>query len=463
MSRRSLQRCLAGLFFLLPALLHAAAPEASIERGRRIYQEGTSPSGGEIVAVMSDAGVEVPASAVPCAGCHGRDGKGKPEGGVIPSDLTWTALTRPYGITHSSGRKHPPYDARLLKRAISMGVDPAGNALHVAMPRYRMSLQDMEDLVAYLRELGTGSDPGVSGTAVRVGVVLPPSEGPLRGMGQTVRAALTARFEAANREGGIYGRRIEPRFFAAPEPADQRRGWTADFLQRDEVFAAVAPFFAGADAEMASLFAEKQVPAVGPFSLHPREEVPLNRYVFYLLPGIETQEKALAAFAARQGWPKPMTAHAGGRPAELKRQGADPILFSGSGPEALDWLREADRLGWHPRFLATGSAADGSLLAAPAAFDGKLFLALPSEPEHASAQGAALAAAEVLIEALKRAGRDLSREGLVDQLESLNGFATGSAPPLTFGPARRLGARGAYVMRIEGRELKGEGGWVAVE
>ena len=51
----------------------------------------------------------------------------------------------------------------------------------------------------------------------------------------------------------------------------------------------------------------------------------------------------------------------------------------------------------------------------------------------------------------------------MDQLESLNAFSTGSAPPLTFGPARRLGARVAYVVRIEGKELKGEGGWVGVE
>src|SRR3954453_21342240 len=107
---RVISRCLA-VFSLLPALLHAAAPDgASIERGRRIYQEGTSPSGGAIVAGMGDGGVEraapggeVPASAVPCAGCHGRDGKGKPEGGVIPSDLTWTALPRPYGVTHPGG------------------------------------------------------------------------------------------------------------------------------------------------------------------------------------------------------------------------------------------------------------------------------------------------------------------------------------------------------------------------
>ena len=135
-----------------------------------------------------------------------------------------------------------------------------------------------------------------------MGVVLPPS-GPLSGMGDAVRAALTARFEAVNRDGGIYGRRIEPRFFEAPGPADQRRGWTADFLQREEVFAGVAAFFAGADAEMAALFQEQQTPMVGPFTLQAREEFPLNRYVFYLLPGIETQRRPWPVSPPRRGGP----------------------------------------------------------------------------------------------------------------------------------------------------------------
>jgi ABC-type branched-subunit amino acid transport system substrate-binding protein len=480
------------LLLLLPALPRAAASsdagkdtEKQLERGRQIYLLGTSPSGGEVVAVMSDAGVEVPASAVPCAGCHGRDGKGKPEGGVAPSDLTWAALTKPYGVTHPSGRKHPPYDVHLLKRAIAMGVDPAGQALNVTMPRFRMSLRDMQDLAAYLQRLGTGTDPGIGDTAVRVGVVLPPA-GPLSGMSTAVRAALRARFEAVNRDGGIYGRRIEPRFLEAPEPADQRRGWTADFLQREEVFAGVASFFAGADAGMASLFQEQQIPMVGPFTLHPREDVPLNRYVFYLLPGIETQEKALAGFAAKSGWPRPVNLGAGNASQELKRLAAaraDPVLFLGSGPEALSLLQAADRIGWHPRFLATGAAADGSLFAAPAAFDGRLFLALPTSPEGpspaaasswralgklpadaVSAQWSALAAADVLIEAMKRAGRDLSREKLVDQLESLRTFATGYVPPVTFGAARRLGARGAWIARLDlGRKRSVPAGWVEVE
>jgi len=469
----------AALLLLLPVLTAAAAPSPSpppdrqrLERGRRIYQEGVSPAGSPIVAVMSEGGVEVPASAVPCAGCHGRDGKGRPEGGVAPSDLTWTALTRPYGVTHPGGRKHPPYDVKLLKRAISLGVDPAGHPLHVAMPRFRMSLQDMEDLVAYLQQLGTGNDPGVSDTAVRVGVVLPPA-GRLSGMGEAVRAAVTARFEAVNRDGGIYGRRLEARFFAAPQPADQRRSWTADFLDREEIFAGLAGFFAGADAELAALFAEKRVPMVGPFTVHPREELPLNRYVFYLLPGVETQGKALVRFAAASGWPAPQTVRTGpgAGPFDLKSLAAtraDPVLFLGSGSEALAFLQDADRLGWHPRFLATGAAADESLFAAPAAFAGRIFLALPTPPagpEAGSAQGSARAAADVLIEGLRRAGRDLSREKLVDELESLRGFATGSIPPLTYGAARRLGARGAYIVRLDPREKRfiPEGKWIEVE
>ncbi len=523
-------RVRASLLFLIllaPALLLAGAspsPEEQkkqLERGRRIYLEGVSPAGGEITAVMSDAAVEVPATAVPCGSCHGRDGKGRPEGGVVPTDLTWASLTKPYGITHPSGRKHPPYDVRLLKRAISLGIDPAGNKLNGVMPQFRMSLKDMEDLVAYIQQLGTRSDPGVTDTALRVGVVLPPA-GPLSGMGQAVRSVLTARFEALNKEGGIYGRRVEPRFFEAPQPADQRRAWTADFLEREEVFASLAAFFAGADAEMAALFQSEEIPVIGPFSLHPREAFPLNRYVFYLLPGVEAQGQALVRFvrnrwpaekpqaaivapagvdldraveaitkaAGAAGWPAPLRLRLGKetRPEDLKGLAkADTVFFLGSGPEARAFLQAADRLGWRPRFLATGTAADDSLSGAPAGFEGRIFLALPTRPgdpdpkaaasyralsaayklsqDSLSAQLSALAAADTLIEALRRAGRDVSREKLVDQLESLRGLDTGFVPPLTYGPARRLGARGAYVLKVDlqGKRLVPEGGWVEVE
>ncbi|HSF44204.1 MAG TPA: ABC transporter substrate-binding protein [Thermoanaerobaculia bacterium] len=517
------------LILLAPALLQAGAPpspgeqKAQIERGKRIYLEGVSPSGAEITAVMSEASVEVPASAVPCAGCHGRDGKGRPEGGVSPTDLTWQALTKPYGVTLASGRKHPAYDEKTLKRAIAMGLDPAGNPLHVAMPRFRMNQADMADLVAYMKQLGTEKDPGVSESELRIGVLLPPA-GPLSPMAQAIRSAVSARFDQVNKNGGIYGRRLTPRFFEASGPPEQRRSWTADFLTREQIFAGAASFVAGADSELAGLFAEKEIPLVGPFTLHPRESVPLNRYVFYLLPGVEIQAQALARFvkkspgagaprpaivvpndkaldeavkalrkiAAAEKWPEPLLARSG-RPgftpddvARLAGEKADPVFFLGSGPDARVFLQAADRLGWRPRVLVTAPAADASLFDVPAGFDGRVFAAMPTAPslsaqgtaayreldaaaklpgEHLSAQLSALASADILIEGLRRAGRDISRDKLITQLEALRKLDTGFAPPVTYGPNRRLGARGAYVVKLDLQKKRFEpvGGWVEVE
>ena len=52
-----------------------------------------------------------------------------------------------------------------------------------------------------------------------------------------------------------------------------------------------------------------------------------------------------------------------------------------------------------------------------------------------------------------------------ETLEGLRQLATGYAPPLTFGPSRRLGARGAYLLRIDlaRQSLEPVGGWVEAE
>lgn len=505
-----LRRLLLPLVLIAPAVLHGAAeltPEE--QRGRQIYLEGTSPSGGEIVAVLGDSQIEVPAASVPCGSCHGRDGRGRPEGGVAPSDLRWESLTRPYGSTDPRGRTHPPYDERLLKRAIAMGTDPGGNKLHVAMPRFRMSLQDMADLTAYLKRLGSEPEPGVSETAVRVGVVLPPA-GPLTPLGKAVRAALEAQAAAWNAQGGIYGRQVEIRFLEPPAEPAARRAAVDDFLAREQIFAGVAAFLPGADAELAALFTERQVPLIGPFTLHPR--VDADRFVFYLMPGLEAQGRALARFAGTMTRPAiaapaeadldaavaAITGAVGGQAApptvrwsrgkldpaavarELAAVKADPVFFLGSGPEAVALLRAAEPLGWRPRLLLTGAAADPSLFAAPAVFDGRILLAMPALPgdpppayrelaaarslprEHLSAQLTALAAAEVLAEGLRRTGRDLTRDRFIEQLEGVRKLRIAYGPPVTYSPLRRLGANGAYILKVDlaNQAIVPAGGWI---
>src|SRR6185369_15373850 len=68
-------------------------------RGKEIYLIGSSKSGKDILAYIGDSSLEVPGTSMACAGCHGMAGQGKPEGGIDPSNITWEALTKPYGIT----------------------------------------------------------------------------------------------------------------------------------------------------------------------------------------------------------------------------------------------------------------------------------------------------------------------------------------------------------------------------
>jgi hypothetical protein len=92
------------------------------QRGKEIYL-GTATASA-VKARIGVPPVDAPATLLACVNCHGRDGKGKPEGSVVPSDITWEALTKPYGVTHASGRTHQPYTERLLVRAICLGIDP---------------------------------------------------------------------------------------------------------------------------------------------------------------------------------------------------------------------------------------------------------------------------------------------------------------------------------------------------
>ena len=99
---------------LLACCLAPAAGGASLDeaaaRGKQLYHQGISAQGGVIEAVVGDEAVTLPASAVPCAGCHGPDGRGRPEGGVEPPDIRWSQLTKVYGHVHEDGRRHPPFD-----------------------------------------------------------------------------------------------------------------------------------------------------------------------------------------------------------------------------------------------------------------------------------------------------------------------------------------------------------------
>ena len=494
-------------------------------RGKQIYLQGTSSSGKDILAYLGDSSLEVPGSAMACANCHGFDGTGKPEGGVTPSNLTWEVLSKPYGLTHANGRKHPPYTDRGLELAITRGLDPGGNKLQNVMPRYQMSAQDLADLVVYLKRLGKDRDPGVSEDKITIGTALP-ATGPLAEMGQSIKAVTTAFFTELNSQGGIYNRRIELKFVDTLDTPAATRANVERLLRDDQVFALTGAFIAGSEKEIIPLLAEKSVPLIGPFTLYPQTTLPLNREIFYLLSGPDDQARAMVDFAAgkpelqkariavvhpqnetyanvlkaikAEGAKKRLTApqayeyeagqfDAAAIARQIKQSNQEVVFFLGGAEELLSFMQEAEKLDWFPTIFVPSANAGAGIFSAPARFDGKLFFSFPTSPtdhdaealkefralaqkyqlpqKHLAAQISAYSAAKILVEALKRAGKDVSREKLIQVLEGLYEYRTGLTPAITYGPNRRIGALGAYIVTIDlkKQQFVPASGWINLD
>jgi len=359
------------------ALCFALAAASPVERGRAIYEKG-----GDVSAVMGDGVAPVPASLMPCASCHGADGRGRAEGGVVPPDIRHAALTRPYEVTASSGRRHGPYDDRSLLRAIAMGVDPAGNPLNNVMPRYQLSRGDAASLLAYLAVLGDGGEPGVTADEVTIAALVPDdAREPLRNWAAVLNAS-----------GGVFGRRIALRF----------DGSLDHFL--DGALAAIAD---RVDEPLAAQADRDSIPLLATLTPHPVGAT--HRMVFDLFPGIDDQARALIRDAAKS----PLLIVGGDAAiADEAKQRGIAITSNEAEAESILVLMPSAVPRTHARLLVPAA------LTTAATFDADTFVAFPLLPSSRSPHAdAAVAAATLLADALRHAGRDVSRATLAAALD----------------------------------------------
>ena len=357
-----------------------------------------------------------------------------------------------------------------------------------------------------------------------LGTVLP-EKSALSGLAQSMGDVLQAYFAEVNSRGGIYNRKIELRVLHGDSKSTVSN--VKHLIDDDQVFAIVSGLTAGAEDGVAVLTQEKEIPYVGPATLLPQRGLPLNRYIFYLLPGLKEQARALVTFAAKKNdasqsrmaivspemefnrsiaaaieeqtkklhWKSVTSSYyprdrfsAAEFVNDSHQKGIDTVFFLGSGPEASAILKEAQAVGWTPTLYLIGSLVGRNIGdAVSIKMKDKVFLAFPTVPAdvstagaaeysallqrnklestHAAAQASAIAAARVLVHALELCGKDLSRERLITTLEGLYEYDTGLMPKITFGPNRRIGALGAYVVTIdpEKRLFPASMEWVAVE
>lgn len=139
------------------------APSGDFEsNGQRIYYTGTSETGPPISARMTGMH-DMPRGMMACVSCHGEDGRGGTARMMMQTfvapDIRYSNLTaEAHGEDEREDEdheEHPPYVEETIKRAITEGVDPAGETLEWMMPRWDMTDQQLEDLIAYLKTLGS--------------------------------------------------------------------------------------------------------------------------------------------------------------------------------------------------------------------------------------------------------------------------------------------------------------------
>lgn len=473
-------------------------------RGKALFLRGVTSSGAPMVGRLGLEGVKLTGSGAACARCHGPRGRGTGEGGGLALNIQASRLFAPVSTaTPGSGRwARPAYDDTSLTEALRRGVSSSGRELDAEMPRFELPEQELADLLAYLHRLGEDREPGVSEARLVLGAALPLT-GKLATVGADVRAVLDAVFAEVNQQGGVFGRQLELRVEDDALTVAGTDG--TGRLLNTGVFALVGSVRTGPRESDARLEAE-EIPLVAPVGLSDAHAENGGRMIFYVHPGPELQarvavqhlhstwdrgklEPVLAVVharndsgeawargvrreAERRDWPRPqlftyapgqLDAAEATRWLEALRAGA--VLFSGTGAELSALLAAASgsipvyapgllsglagavpTASWsRVRFIHPSSLTEGR---APGREEFESFLKRHGlAPRNLAWQLNAYVSARLLVEALKRSGAEISREGLVSALESFQDVDTGVTWPVTFSAQGRVGIRGGFIVR----------------
>jgi cytochrome c oxidase subunit II len=132
-------------FSICSLFLAVGCSQSFSSNGQRIYFTAESASG-QSITYTGGPGMMTQGRLV-CVNCHGSEGHGGRVNFMMQSfdvpNIAWPELTA----------DDPPYTEETLKRAITQGLDPAGDPLKYPMPRWQISDPDLNDLVSFIKTL----------------------------------------------------------------------------------------------------------------------------------------------------------------------------------------------------------------------------------------------------------------------------------------------------------------------
>jgi ABC-type branched-subunit amino acid transport system substrate-binding protein len=351
-------------------------------------------------------------------------------------------------------------------------------------------------LAALLVASGTAPAQGVSDSQIVLGQSVALS-GPAQELGKDMQLGASLYFNQVNAKGGVNGRRIVLKTLDDGYESNRAAENTRKLINDEKVFALFG--YVGTPTSAASLpiFTEAKVPFVGPFTGAELLRSPFNRYIFNVrasyydeteaivqhltamsvnkiavfyqndaygqagLAGVERALKKRNLEVVAKATVERNTVEVAKSVETIRKASPQAVVMISAYKSCAAFIKDMKKVGANPTFwnvsfvgskaLAKELEKDGRGvqisqvvpfpwdLSVPVVKEYRALLdAAKGEPGFGTLEG--YIAAKVMVEGLRRAGKNLTRDSFIKAMESLDAYDTGGFK-VTYGPDNRSGSR----------------------
>jgi branched-chain amino acid transport system substrate-binding protein len=343
---------------------------------------------------------------------------------------------------------------------------------------------------------GTAAAQVVSDSQIVLGQSVPLT-GASEQLGKDMQVGASLYFDQINRQGGVNGRRIVLKTLDDGYEPTRAAANTKKLIHEDKVFALFGYVGTPTSAAALPIFTEAKVPFVGPFTGAELLRSPVNPYVFNVrasyydeteaivqhltamsvnriavfyqndaygqagLAGVERALKKRNLDVVAKATVERNTVDVKKAVADIAKASPQAVVMIGAYKSCAAYIRETKGAGQNPTFWNVSFVGSKALAkeldkegrgvqisqVVPFPWDQtvpvvkeyrKLIDEAKGEPGFGTLEG--FIAAKVMVEGLRRAGKNLSRDGFIKAMESIQDYDAGGFK-VSYGPGQRSGSK----------------------
>jgi branched-chain amino acid transport system substrate-binding protein len=355
------------------------------------------------------------------------------------------------------------------------------------------------------------AEEGVTATEITLGTSLA-TTGPIA-VCAAVGSGASAYFKKINDAGGVHGRKINFTVLDDAYSTQRAIGNVRRLMGQDKVFAIFTGCGTATGAAVLSVVEKEAIPYLFPQVGLDALVQPVKKNVFSILPlygqqlvtmidyvakshAPKTAAISMINIAGNEGWTAAIKAKLAALNIQLvdeqlievtspekatfvtqmKAKNPDMVVMVDSSPGGARYVLEMQRQGWKPKVItgintltdesflrAAGNAADGLVVAPSAVLPAtdprakECVDALSAHDKSLVPSGYSMfgcLAAKLFADAARRAGPDITRAGLLAELERTKGFDSGFSGPISFSATSHQGLTAIYPTGIQDGKFK---------